>query len=495
VVPPAIAGVTPANGPVGTAVTITGDHFGADAGDVLDVKFAGTPAIKPERVDEHTIKAVVPEGAAAGSLVVTVAGIPSNDVRFPVIKTLGFKDAAVNLLKGRAKALALDVLDTDGKPVDGAVLSFAVEGAGLSVDATGKITAQAAGTGTAIARAGSLEARVPVAAFDALAAVKGFGSLGTSPIMDSVRGLVLDAQGGVWTMLNHSELGAGGHPSQKLYRLAPGAAAAVEAGPTLDGTSNAIGPDGKGNMLVVSGNKLQRVAPDGTATTMPGSGNAALTSPYVVVGDATGAVYLVDFHNVSGASPDPRPVITLFKIDAAGAVTPLAGGVMGYLDGKGAAARFYSPRGLAVDPAGNVYMADQASIRKITPDGTTSTMAGKPLDASVNASFVALPPLPEAPHDGVGTAAAFAGPMGLWADPGSAYLYVADGGSLRRVDLATGAVTTPYGSTGGFPPTTAEQELPPGAVDAFQNGVAAGSDGTLWGLGDGIARVKPVASQ
>jgi DNA-binding beta-propeller fold protein YncE len=63
-------------------------------------------------------------------------------------------------------------------------------------------------------------------------------------------------------------------------------------------------------------------------------------------------------------------------------VTTLAGtaGVAGGTDGKGAAARFGLPVGIAVDRAGYVYVADDGfgTLRKVAPDGTTTTFAGVP---------------------------------------------------------------------------------------------------------------------
>ena len=65
---------------------------------------------------------------------------------------------------------------------------------------------------------------------------------------------------------------------------------------------------------------------------------------------------------------------------AAGVVSTLAGTATtnGSTDGMGAAARFNHPSGVAVDSAGNVYVADQnnSTIRKVTPTGTTTTVAG-----------------------------------------------------------------------------------------------------------------------
>ncbi len=125
---------------------------------------------------------------------------------------------------------------------------------------------------------------------------------------------------------------------------------------------------------------------------------------------------------------------------ATGAVTTLAGspGVSGSTNGTGAAARFASPKDLAVDRAGNVFVSDSGNhlLRKIVAStGEVTTLAGA-LSKSGSA-------------DGSGAAARFNSPLGAVAD-NVGNLFVADSGNstIRQVVLATGVVTTLAGAAG-----------------------------------------------
>src|SRR5579871_3300336 len=125
---------------------------------------------------------------------------------------------------------------------------------------------------------------------------------------------------------------------------------------------------------------------------------------------------------------------SVFKLDTTGVLTLIAGNSRpGYTGdgGPAAAATLNNPQGIAVDPSGNVYIADSGNnvIRMVTPGGVISTFAG-----------VAAPGY--AGDFGLANAAQFTLPSGLAFDaPGN--LYVADTGNnvIRKID-PTGIITT-----------------------------------------------------
>jgi hypothetical protein len=95
---------------------------------------------------------------------------------------------------------------------------------------------------------------------------------------------------------------------------------------------------------------------------------ATFQGPTGVAADSWGNIYIADQSNN-----------TIRKISATGVVSTLAGnGMGGYADGLGTAARFYGPKQLALDAAGNIFVADEYNnaIRKITPEGLVTTVAG-----------------------------------------------------------------------------------------------------------------------
>jgi hypothetical protein len=198
--------------------------------------------------------------------------------------------------------------------------------------------------------------------------------------------------------------------------------------------------DGNGNIFVsdASNDTIRKVTTAGVVTTVAGTPGTS--------GSTDGPVASALFNGVAGVAPDSAGNLyvaddgnfTIRKISTAGVVSTLAGvaGMQGETDGTGAQARFYDPQNLAVDGAGNVYVADGMGqvIRKVTPAGVVTTIAGT---ARVSGS-----------SDGTGAAALFNYPTGIAVD-GSGNIYVADqnNDTVRKITPA-GVVTTLAGQPG-----------------------------------------------
>src|SRR5262249_13908870 len=100
---------------------------------------------------------------------------------------------------------------------------------------------------------------------------------------------------------------------------------------------------------------------DGTAS------GARFNFPFGVTVDNAGTLYVVDSYNDA-----------IRKVTSTGVVTSFAGlgGNFGSAEGIGSAALFAGPSGVAVDSSGNVYVADHQTIRRVTPTGVVTTLAG-----------------------------------------------------------------------------------------------------------------------
>jgi sugar lactone lactonase YvrE len=202
--------------------------------------------------------------------------------------------------------------------------------------------------------------------------------------------------------------------------------------------------DAAGNTYVAdTGNHvIRRITPGGVVSSLaglagnPGSADGQgidgrFNSPMGLAVDSSGSVYVADQANS-----------TIRKITPYGVVTTLAGlaGVTGAADGFAGDARFNHPAGLAVDCAGTVYVADTGNntIRIVSPEGAVSTVAGSYGNAGIG--------------DGAGSSARFSSPFGIAVDIDGT-IYVADQGNstIRKVSH-DGIVTTfagTAGSTGG----------------------------------------------
>lgn len=124
---------------------------------------------------------------------------------------------------------------------------------------------------------------------------------------------------------------------------------------------------------------------------------------------------------------------TIVKRTIDGVGTVFAGGTQGYKDGKGTKAQFNYPRSIAIDSLGNLYVADFQNfrIRKITPDGTVSTVAGSSTEGF---------------QDGIGVNAQFLEPSDIIVVDNNTLLVIDNETAIRRIDLPTGKVTTIAGN-------------------------------------------------
>jgi sugar lactone lactonase YvrE len=251
------------------------------------------------------------------------------------------------------------------------------------------------------------------------------------------------------------------------YGYIDGSAAAARfnfpLGVALDSHANAYVADATNNII-------RKVTSAGTVSTLAGSAGiygstdgigsaASFEIPNALAVDANDNIYIADTYNC-----------TIRKLTPAGLVTTLAGspGMPGTVDGTGSSARLQYPRGLASDNAGNIYVvgsnnANDSTVRKITPDGVVTTFAG-----AVGAPGSA---------DGMGASARFNDPSGIAVDA-SNNVYVSDTGNntIRKIS-DNGNVTTIAGSAGQS-----------GSVDGIGSaarfwspvGIVAKSDGTLY---------------
>ena len=310
---------------------------------------------------------------------------------------------------------------------------------------------------------------------------------GSAASFQNPRGLALDASGNLYV----ADSG-----NNTIRKIAPGGIVTTFAGVahvigSADGTGTAAsftGPQGltidsSGKIYVCDfgNNTIREITPAAVVTTLVGTAGvvgsadgtgaaASFSGPSAVTVDGSGNLYVADTIND-----------TVRKITVAGVVTTMAGKASGQgsTNGTGTAAKFFQSQGVALDNSGNVYVADtnNSTIRKISPGGVVSTLAGM---VGTNGSA-----------DGTGTAASFTLPGGVAVDS-SGNVYVADTNNFTIRKITPGGVVSTLAGTAGN--NGSADGTGPAASFYYLENVAVDGSGNIYvadSVNDTIRKITP----
>ncbi|HXS98379.1 MAG TPA: SBBP repeat-containing protein [Candidatus Limnocylindrales bacterium] len=412
--------VSPASGNVNATLTISVNPAGLDPG-----SYTGTISIQPSGAGNpaQTVPVQLTVNAPASQAIITTVAGNGN------VPYSGDGGAAT----GTALAANAIALDSSGNLYVADIVSSRV----LKVSASGTVTTLAGNGATTFS---------------------GDGGPGTKAALFSPSGVAADSSGNVYIADSSNnrvrKVDAGGTINTVAGSATPGFSG--DGGPATNAalfSPIAVAVDNNGNLYIAdSGNgRVRKVNAAGTISTIASS----LILPGGLAVDSGGNVYVAEIG-----------LNRIRKITAAGAISTVAGNSTKGFSGDGGAATSAALNlssahaGLAVDSSGNLYIADTGNqrIRKVTPDGIISTVAGNGV-----AGFSG--------DNGPATNAGLNNPTDVALDSGG-NLFIADTTNNRVRKVSNG------GSTGAAPAVSSN-----GIVNgaSFQPGIVPNSWGTLLG--------------
>lgn len=399
---PTLTSINPTSGPKTTVVTISGEDFGIDTS-AVQVFFNNVEAAI-QTVTNTIIMVEVPVKAGTGLVKVIVNGTELVGQEFTYVLTTEVSTFAGNDITG----------DTDGT---GTEAKFALP-TDVAIDSQDNIY---------VADRSNHKIRkiTPSGVVTTLAgSTRGFADgTGATAQFYYPTGIAIGSQGNIYVIDKQNT---------KVRKISPNGVVSTLAGSSYgyaDGTgSNAqfsnptgIAIDSENNIYVADQNnhKIRKITPNGVVSTFAGStsgftdgtgSEAQFNRPTELTIDSQDNIYITDKNNHS-----------IRKITSNGVVTTLAGnGTAGTVDDTGVIAQFNNPIGLTIDPQNNIYIADSENnrIRKITPNGVVTTLAGN------TQGFL----------DGNDTTAQFKYPTGLTIDSqGNIYVADRDNHKIRKI--------------------------------------------------------------
>jgi len=337
----------------------------------------------------------------------------------------------------------------------GIVSTLAGSGIAGNTDATGTVASFNKPLGVAVDVAGNVyvadNGNNKIRLITAAGVVTTFAGNGTSygPVIDGPAlsanfkyptGVAVDANGNVYVADgNMIRKITGGNVSTLAGSLQSGHADGVGAAALFYGIMGIVA-DAADNLYVTDSHAIRKILPDGTTTTVAGNwlqsgeidgpvASATFHSPTGIAIDAAGNLYIADALNNK---------IRKITLGAGGMVSILAGNLKsssytyGGLDGIGTEAQFYGPQGIVSTPSGTVYVADTENhmIRKISPSGQVTTIGGMTNDGGF--------------RNGIGAGASFNSPSDITTDP-AGNVYVISGEEIRTIN-PSGIVSTLAGT-------------------------------------------------